>query len=201
MSDARHLVLHALGVLKAASAGDVARRSGLDPTRVETELAAAGASGRVVEAGGRWTLTPLARLALHADYSRVHAGLRDDLAFLSANDRFEAINRDLKALITDWQTITVAGTRIANDHGDPDHDARIIDRLAALHERADAVLAVLVASAPQLDFYRRHLLAALERAEDGDIAWVSDAAIESYHTLWFELHEELIRMRGGTRTE
>ena len=41
----------------------------------------------------------------------------------------------------------------------------------------------------------------LEKAEDGAIEWVSDARIESYHTLWFELHEELLRIVGRQRSE
>jgi hypothetical protein len=43
--------------------------------------------------------------------------------------------------------------------------------------------------------------AALEKAEDGEIAWVSDAKIESYHTLWFELHEDLLRLMRRERAE
>ena len=33
-----------------------------------------------------------------------------------------------------------------------------------------------------------------EKAEKGAVAWVSDAKIESYHTVWFELHEDLLRL-------
>ena len=54
---------------------------------------------------------------------------------------------------------------------------------------------------PRLEHYRTGLLAALEKAEDGAIEWVSDARIESYHTLWFELHEELLRIVGRQRSE
>ena len=43
--------------------------------------------------------------------------------------------------------------------------------------------------------------AALEKAEDGAIEWVSDAKIESYHTLWFELHEDLLRLMRREREE
>jgi hypothetical protein len=118
-----------------------------------------------------------------------------------ANAAFETLNVALKQLMTDWQLITVAGQKIANDHSDAAHDARIIDRLGALHERAEPVLARLEAGMPAVGFYRRALLEALERAEDGDVAWVSDAGLESYHTLWFELHEELIRALGGRRTD
>ncbi len=42
---------------------------------------------------------------------------------------------------------------------------------------------------------------ALERAEGGAIEWVSDARILSYHTVWFELHEDLLRILGRQRSE
>jgi hypothetical protein len=201
MTDVRHQVLHGLAILKAAPPAALARRTGLAPDRVEAELAAAEAAGRVVRAGERWTLSPLARLALQADYSRLFADVRDDAEVAEANAAFELINVALKQLMTDWQLITVAGQKIANDHSDAAHDARIIDRLGALHEKAEPVLARLEAAIPAVGFYRRALLEALERAEDGEIAWVSDAGLESYHTLWFELHEELIRALGGRRTD
>ncbi len=49
--------------------------------------------------------------------------------------------------------------------------------------------------------YREKLEAALEKAEKGAIAWVSDAKIESYHTVWFELHEDLLRLMRRERSE
>ena len=35
----------------------------------------------------------------------------------------------------------------------------------------------------------------------GEIDWVSGVRIDSYHTVWFELHEDLLRMLGRTRQE
>jgi hypothetical protein len=70
-----------------------------------------------------------------------------------------------------------------------------------LHERAETVLDQLAGALPRVRIYRDKLLAALEKAEDGTIAWISDAKIESYHTLWFELHEDLLRLMGREREE
>ena len=38
-------------------------------------------------------------------------------------------------------------------------------------------------------------------AEDGEHEWVSDVRRDSYHTVWFELHEELLRIMGREREE
>ena len=54
---------------------------------------------------------------------------------------------------------------------------------------------------PRMAIYGEKLAAALEKAEKGAVAWVSDAKIESYHTVWFELHEDLLRLMRRERTE
>ena len=78
---------------------------------------------------------------------------------------------------------------------------RIIDRLGRFHDRVTPLLNQFAVLLPRLGVYRDGLLAALERAEDGDIAFVSDVGCESYHTLWFDLHEELLRLSGTERVE
>ncbi|WP_257547069.1 hypothetical protein [Sphingopyxis sp. DBS4] len=196
-----HLVLHGLAIKKHADAGDIAGLIGMPVDAAARQLEEAAASGRAVEANGKYLLSPLARIALESDYSRQYADARTDAEFMAAYEAFERINVQLKTLITEWQTMDVGGQRVANDHSNKSHDEKIIDRLGDLHERADAIFARLVKAVARLSYYRTHLLAALEKAEDGAIAWVSDAKIESYHTLWFELHEDLLRIVGRTREE
>lgn len=201
MSTELHQVMHGVAIKKHGDAKAVAEVAGLPLATVQAVLAAAVASGRVSGADGRYLLTPAGHMIVAGEYSRFCAGLRADAGFVAACERFEVVNKDLKQLITDWQTRELAGKRIANDHADADYDQRIIDRLGALHERFEPVLAQLVRSAPRLAVYQRKLLAALERAEDGDLAWVSDARQDSYHTVWFELHEDLLRLLGRVREE
>jgi len=199
--DTTHLILHGLAIKKHAGAGDIAGLTGLSEADAQAGLERAVASGRACEADGRFLLTPLARVILESEYSLHYADAREDAAFLEAYEAFEAVNVPLKAIITEWQTMEVGGQRVANDHSDREHDHKVIDRLGDCHERADAIFACLEKGVPRLGHYRRRLLEALEKAEDGAIEWVSDARIESYHTLWFELHEELLRIVGRTRQE
>lgn len=196
-----HLVLHGLAIKKHADAAAVAKLIGLSVERVSAALADAVKRGRVAESQGRYLLAPMARMALDGEYSKYYDGLRRDADFLAAYEGFEKINVDLKQLITDWQTLEVAGQRVPNDHSNKAHDERVIDRLGKLHERADKLFAKLAGGLPRLQIYRDHLLAALEKAEDGAIEWVSDARVDSYHTVWFELHEELLRLMGRVRVE
>ena len=196
-----YLVLHGLAIKKHADAAAIAAAVGLDEAEVQAALDEAVAKGRAARAGEAYTLTPVARVALDGAYSRLFAGQRGDEAFVAAYERFEAINRELKALMTAWQTIEIDGESVLNDHANKDYDDRLIDRLGALHERAEAILQQLSGGLPRLATYARKLEAALEKAEDGAIEWVSGARIESYHTVWFELHEDLLRILGRTRQE
>ncbi|WP_150292469.1 hypothetical protein [Sphingobium estronivorans] len=196
-----HLVLHGLAIKKHAGPDEIAGLIGLSATDTAEYLRVATSGGRAIEANGKYLLSPLARVALESDYFRHYAELRDDADFFAAYEAFERINVQLKALITDWQTMEVAGQRVANDHSNGAHDEKVIGRLGDLHERADSILSRLTKGLPRLNYYRIHLLSALEKAEDGAIEWVSDARIESYHTLWFELHEDLLRIVGRTRVE
>lgn len=196
-----HLVLHGLAIKKHGGADAIASLMGLEAARTKALLAQAVAEGRAVETGGAYMLTPAARMALEGEYSKVYADQRASPDFIAAYERFETVNKELKKLITEWQTIEVGGQRVPNDHSNKAHDEAIIDRLGALHERAEAVLKALAAGLPRLAIYAKKLLAALEKAEDGEIEWVSGARIESYHTVWFELHEDLLRILGRERDE
>lgn len=199
--DDMHLVLHGLAIKKHSDAAQVAGIIGMTPDAVQTLLDQAVTQRRVAEANGAFMLAPLARVALDGDYSRFYADLRGDDIFGATYDRFEVVNADLKQLMTDWQTLDVGGQKMPNDHSNADHDAAVIDRLGDLHERAEGVLAALIAGLPRLSAYQNKLTAALEKAEDGETDWVSGAKIESYHTVWFELHEDLLRVLGREREE
>lgn len=199
--NAMDLVLHGLAIKKHADAAAIAPLIGLGVDETTVLLERAAASGRASAAQGKFLLTPLARVALDCNYSKQYADIRRDARFVAAHEAFERINLELKALITDWQTIKVGGERIVNDHRDEAYDERIIDRLGGLHERAEVILAALAAAAPRFEYYRRALGVALENAEDGVVEWVSDARRDSYHTIWFELHEDLLRTIGRQRVE
>lgn len=199
--DERDLVHHGLAIKRHAPAAAVAELLGLPVELTTVVLKQAVAGGRALEINGAYALAPLARVALEARYSLHFAGLRSDGDFVSAYEAFERINRGLKQVITDWQTVSIGGVQVANDHSDERHDATIIDRLGAVHEQLEPVLARLSRSVPRLRRYGEQLGAALEAAEDGDVAWVSDIRRASYHTVWFELHEDLLRIMGRTREE
>jgi pyruvate,orthophosphate dikinase len=201
MNEATHLALHGVAVKKHANAAAVADLLDADVALIDACLLAAAARGRASEVGGRYLLTPAGRMIVEANYSRHYAQVRADQQFAAAHARFEAINHDLKQLITDWQTMNVGGRQVANDHSDAAYDEKIVDRLVRLHDKAVPVLEALARSLPRYTRYLARLDTALARVEDGERAWLSDATIASYHTVWFELHEDILRVLGRAREE
>lgn len=199
--NARELTLHGTALKRNSSAAEIASLIGLAEDVVNRQLATAVATGRAIEHSGRYTLTPLADVALRSHYSLHFGQLREDPAFVQPYEAFERVNVSLKQVITDWQTMSVGGKQVANDHSDPDYDAEVIDRLGTVHERVEPVLKHLSALLPRLSIYADKLLKALEESEDGEHEWVSDIRRESYHTIWFELHEDLLRIMGREREE
>ena len=201
MSDIELLAVHGLAVKKAGSPAAVAEILGAGEADVQQALQAATADGRVVGANGMFMVTPAGRTWLDERYPEMYAALRADPAADEAYERFERINRQLLALMTDWQMMPAGSERVPNDHSNADYDDDIIDKLGALHERALRALEQFAVLQPRLARYLERLESAYDKVLAGDHDWVSGARIDSYHTVWFELHEDLLRMLGREREE
>ena len=119
----------------------------------------------------------------------------------AALDAFLALDRHMKETVTAWQMREVDGTPVINDHTDAAYDARVLADLAALHADADAWLAPLVAGLPRLAAYRERLARANAAAQAGDGRFVASPRVDSYHSAWFELHEDLILLAGRNRAD
>ncbi|WP_433135864.1 hypothetical protein ACQPZ8_27025 [Actinomadura nitritigenes] len=85
-----------------------------------------------------------------------------------------------------------------NDHSGPVYDARVLNRFADLGGRAGAGAADLSAALPRFGRYRVRLTAALDRARSGALEHLTDSTT-SYHTVWFQLHEDLLATPGIPR--
>jgi hypothetical protein len=197
-----HLVLHGLAVKRHATAEEVADVIGGDPAAVAKVLAANVATGRVADLNGKYTLMPGGRMIVKGEYSRHYADIRSSESFQAAYERFERVNEEVKTLITSWQVRELpSGEAVTNDHADRAYDEKVIDKLGMIHERFEPTLQQMCAEVPRLRRYADKLDTALERAEQGDQEWVSDVNLPSFHTVWFELHEDLLCMLGKVRLE
>jgi len=61
------------------------------------------------------------------------------------------------------------------------------------------LLAEIIALVPRLAVYPARFADALAGLKGGDRAMMARPLIDSYHTVWFELHEDLIALSGTTR--
>ena len=199
MSIDEFTALHGLVLKKAGQAEEVATVLGAAEAEVTPALDAAVAEKRAMSGRGKYMVTPAGRAWLDEQYPVLFADLRADPGADAAYAAFEKVNRELLALMTRWQTVTVGGEAVPNDHSDADYDARIMDELAKLDEEAGPVLDTFARLVPRLAVHRRRLSEALERASAGETDFVSGVRVASYHTVWFELHEDLLRLLGRTR--
>jgi pyruvate,orthophosphate dikinase len=119
----------------------------------------------------------------------------------AALDTFLGLDARMKTTVTAWQMRDVDGTQEFNDHSDAAYDARVLGDLAALHAEATAWLTPLVTGLPRLAAYRERLERANTAAQAGDQRFVASPRVDSYHSVWFELHEDLILLAGRTRAD
>jgi pyruvate,orthophosphate dikinase len=115
--------------------------------------------------------------------------------------RFTKLNADFKALVTDWQMREVDGKRTLNDHKDEIYDTEVLSRFAALHALTAALIEDISVYAPRVGAYKRRLASALVKIEAKDPRYVTAPDRDSYHTVWFELHQHLINLLGTTRAQ
>jgi pyruvate,orthophosphate dikinase len=155
--------------------------------------------GLVASAGGTYRLTDhgAARVgALRAD-ERAAVGLDRSVEAL---DAFLGLDQRMKEAVTAWQLRDVDG-QVLNDHSDAAYDRTVLDRLAALHADALAWLRPRETAFARLAGYRVRLVRALELAVGGDGRYVASPRVDSYHGIWFELHEDLIQLAGRSRED
>ncbi|HZA73278.1 MAG TPA: transcriptional regulator [Propionibacteriaceae bacterium] len=191
------LVLHAVRLLGMGDDDEVAGRFDLDRGVVSELLLDFEAMGwvtRVEFAGtGGWTLTSAGRTEgerrlaeeLAATDSRpvVEAGYR---AFLPRNEQ-------LLRAATDWQLRPSRTDPLAaNDHTDGVWDQRVLDGLTGLSEDLRGICRTLTARLGRFQGYDQRFSAALDRVHRGDLGWVNRPKVDSCHTVWMQLHEDLL---------
>jgi len=155
-------------------------------------------SGLLVD-GATLRISPRGRARLETLLDEERQGI-DSAAMAAAYHEFRSVNTDFKALATDWQLKGGPEGR-PNAHDDAEYDAAVLTRLDEVHARVVPIIEAAATQLPRLNAYPAKLLAALDKVKAGETAWLTQPLIDSYHTVWFELHEELIGAVGLTREE
>ncbi len=198
------LTLHAVRLKGMAGDGEVAARFELDP-RVATELLldfqAHGWVTRVDYAGTLgWTLTTagLAENQRRLCVELAASGQAD--AVRACYRRFLLRNGELQKVCTDWQLRPTATDPLAgNDHFDAGWDRRVLESLDVLDAVLSGIVGELRGVLSRFAGYDDRFDRALARAQAGDAAWVAGVGIDSCHTVWMEIHEDLLATLGHER--
>lgn len=186
-------VLQGVRLKGRVSPADLAATLGEDLADVATTVEQLTRSGLLAD-GNVLKISPRGRARL-GELLAAERNRADSAALAAAYDDFRAVNAELKALVTDWQLKNGQ----PNAHEDTDYDAAVLARLDRVHRRVVPIIAVVAVHLPRLSRYSAKLQAALDKINTGDTDWLSRPIIDSYHTVWFELHEELILAAGLTR--
>ena len=200
-SEPRFLTLHGLRLKGFAEAPAIAAAVGIDAASVEEQLAALQAEELATHREGRlsgWTLTKGGR----AEQERL---AQDDLAstgdlagIRAAYATFLELNGRFKVLCTDWQLRDGE----LYDHGDAAYNQTIFDRLAEIDEalRAD-VLTPLAELLVRYEVYGARFAESVRLLGSGALDYLTKPIIDSFHTIWFELHEDLLTGLGIDRSQ
>jgi hypothetical protein len=205
MSDhAVRSVLHVLRLRGTTADADVAERAGLDADTAADVLATCRASGWVRHHTGAlvgWTLTAEGRREGERRLAAELDGRGARPLVEAAYERFLELNGELLAVCTDWQVVRRGGREVVNDHADARHDGAVLARLGRLHEAARPLTGELADALGRFAGYGPRLDGAAARVLAGEHEWLTRPLIDSYHTVWFELHEDLLATLGRERTQ
>ena len=183
-------VLQAVRLKGRVSRDDLATTLGGDVVDVVDRLVGSG----LLLDGPTLRLSPEGRGRLEGLLADERSHL-DGAAVLAVYDEFRSVNAEFKSLVTDWQLKDGQ----PNTHEDTRYDAAVLARLDDVHRRVTPIIAAAAAQLPRLNRYSVKLQTALDNIHAGETIWLARPLIDSYHTVWFELHEELILAAGLIR--
>jgi DNA-binding MarR family transcriptional regulator len=199
-SDTRFLVLHGLRLKGFGEPPAIAAAVGLDEATVVEHLGALKDAELVLRRDGRlsgFALTPAGRAEQErlAGADLTATGALDDIK--STYVSFLALNDHFKILCTDWQLRDGE----LYDHADATYNEAIFARLGYLHDELAVLLAALATHLDRYAVYGPRFADAMARLIAGELEFLTKPLIDSYHTIWFELHEDLLTGLGIDRSQ
>jgi hypothetical protein len=197
-------VLHVVRLVGVVEVDVIAGRLAAAPARVESVLVRSAGSGHVRHHRGNltgWGLTTEGRVRLEALLAAELDARGGRPVVETAYRRFLVLNPQVLAVCADWQVRAGSEPAVLNDHLDHDYDHSVLGDLAALHDESLPMLAELAQVLRRFGGYRPRLDRAVRRARSGDRDWVTKPLVDSYHTVWFELHEDLLATLGRQRSD
>jgi pyruvate,orthophosphate dikinase len=145
-----------------------------------------------------YRLSPAGRTEADQAFGLERAGL-DARIFAKLYEEFSPINDAFKHLVTRWQMRTVGDRQVRNDHADAAYDKSVLEGFDPIHREISDLIGTIATSASRIGSYQQRLDLALGKIRSGDVRYIAAPDRDSYHTVWFELHQDLIGLAGTTR--
>lgn len=194
-------VIGVIAVKGFVSADSVAKATMADPVRAAAILDRLTTNGLTEAAGPMLRLTDAGNAAAARILAEEQTTLGDDVTHV-ALDSFQPLDHRAKTIITRWQLVEEAnGVRVPNDHTDPKYDEAVINDLSTLTDDVAVWIGPLIIDLPRLQRYLVRLGTAIEHIGNDDHRYFASPIVDSFHSVWFEIHEDLIRLAGSTRAE
>jgi hypothetical protein len=197
------LVLNGVRLKGFADPGALVDTTGLGRPDIDAVLADLAGQGLASYRDGRvsgWALTPAGqaehRQRVAAELEQAGCGAEVEARY----QEFLGLNPRLLAAATAWQMRDLDGQAVFNDHADQAHDDRVLAELRQLHVEALPLASALGQLFDRYGHYGPRLSAAFARIEAGELDWFTKPLVDSYHTVWFEMHEDLLLTLGRQRS-
>jgi hypothetical protein len=179
-----------LTVLHAARIKGVISPDGEDAMAPEDTITGLVDAG-LLKIGGRGVALTSAGLKRHAELLTVFRQETDVATVAATYERFLALNAPVKASCARWQ----------QSDRDAESLFQVADELGGFLERLRPALVRASEAAPWFEQYGVRLTNAWQRASNGDERFVTDPHFDSFHTIWFECHEDYLVTLGRSREE
>ena len=183
--DPAFLVLNGVHLKKMATAAEIAAAVGVSESVATAELADAIGKGWVMDFDGRLLVAPEGTALVHERYRELYHGLREGRAVNAWYERFETLNDQFIKAVSDWQT--------------SDNDAKALSKVVRVVERLVKALDDIQPTLPRYQTYARRFTDAIGLIDQGKTDFVCGPTVDSVHTIWFELHEDILSVIGRPR--
>lgn len=206
IGDKEFLVLNYLDVFRSIKdVKPVQKSTGLETEEVVACLSKLMEKGLVIketkETVERWRITPSGEKVVGSQRQLLLERTGQKELLIRKFEEFENIfNAKFKELVTAWQVKIVDGKPVINDHSDPAYDSAILKQILELHKNVLGTLKEIASLLPMLKNYIERLESAARKIEENELDYLIRNE-DSYHNVWFELHENILRFWGRQRVE
>jgi len=204
LSENEFIVLNYLDIYKSVTDISIAQEAiGLEPHEVESLLSRLQINGYVVKTasnGTHWEITPSGESVVCKYRQLMLNQVEQKAAVIKLCEDFENLNVKFKKLVTMWQMKSIDSVPVINDHKDPEYDAMILNEIFTLHKDVVEVVGRLVEVFPRYKRCISRLDYAIEKLKSGEHDYLVRGH-RSYHSVWYELHEDILKFWGRERIE